>query len=220
VSRVFEGVDREHCAEVQGEVVLRVTRSGRQQIKAFFLVDDRKIRTLTLQRFSADSGTPHEEAHFCLRGDEIQRLRDLALLIRTTQFEGQDKVRLEEGDLDSLRLTKGAARALLKTDPKMLAELVEREITERDIVAIAYRREQLALFERLLRDDAFFETEKAKRCCRRIYVSRDVSRPLFCWSQERWATARDGSRTDHRGDRACLHSPVSHLSITWHRLPQ
>lgn len=161
-SRVLEACDREHFAEVQGEVVLRVTQSGREQIKAFFLVDDRGFRTLTLQRFSAGTGVPREEAHFTLRGSEIQKLLDLALLVRTAQFDGEGKARLEEGDLQQFSLSRDAVRALLKSNMRLLVEIVEREITERDIVAIAYRRQELARFEKLLRDDAFFRAEKER----------------------------------------------------------
>jgi hypothetical protein len=165
-SRVLEAADREHFADIQGEVLLRVTQSGREQIKAFFFVDDRKIRTLALQRFSAATGRPHEQAHFCLRGDEIRKLLDLALLIRTSQFSDEGKVRLEEGDLEQFSLSRDAVRTLLRTDTKLLAEVLEHEITERDIVAVAYRREQLRKFERLLHDDAFFATERARLQCR------------------------------------------------------
>ena len=86
-SRILEGADRTSFITIEKEVVLRTTKTGRQQIKAFFLVDDRGIRTLTLQRFSADHEQPHEEAHFALVGKEISQLLDLAVLVRTAQFE-------------------------------------------------------------------------------------------------------------------------------------
>ncbi len=167
VSRVVADRDRPHFADVEGQVVLRQTRTGRQQIKAFFLVDDRKVRTLTLQRFTTATNQPHEDAHFSLVDEEIQKLLDLAVLIRTAQFEGHDKVRLEEGDLAQFTISPGAVRALLKANPRVLAEIVEREVTERDIVTIAYRRAALDRFNRLLHDDAFFQAEKTRATCRR-----------------------------------------------------
>lgn len=159
-SRVLEGADRTSFVKIEKEVVLRTTRTGRQQIKAFFLVSDRGIRTLTLQRFSTDPEQPHEEAHFALVGKEISQLLDLAVLVRTAQFEGQDKVRLEATDLETFRLTPEAARTLLAADPKLIATLVEERITDRDIVALAYRRRELDYFARLLREPAFFASEK------------------------------------------------------------
>lgn len=164
-SRIFEAKDRNHFADIEGEVLLRTTEKGRQQVKAFFLVDDRKIRTLTLQRFSVEPLVPREEAHFSLVGEEIQKLLDLALLIRTAKFDREGKARLEEGDLDQISLTKDAAKALLKSNSKLLTELLESEITERDLVAVAYRRAQVKRFESLLKDTTFFETEKRKLGC-------------------------------------------------------
>ena len=43
---------------------------------------------------------------------------------------------------------------------------MSRKLTERDIVAIAYRRKQLARFERLLKDDGYFVAERARLQCR------------------------------------------------------
>ncbi len=131
-SRIFETNDREHFSRIEDETVIRVTHTGREQIKAFFLVDDRKIRTLTLQRFSSDPESPREEAHFSLVGEEIQKLLDLALLIRTSQFDSGGKTRLEEGDLEQISLSRDAAKTLLKSDVKMLTELLEHGLITRE----------------------------------------------------------------------------------------
>ena len=162
-SRILEGADRSSFISIEKEVVLRTTRTGRQQIKALFLVDDRGIRTLTLQRFSADHEQLHEEAHFAPVGKEISQLLDLAVLVRTAQFEGHDKVRLESTDLETFQLTPEAARTLLASDPKLVATLLEERITDRDIVALAYRRRELDYFARLLKEPNFFDSEKKEK---------------------------------------------------------
>lgn len=159
-SRVLEGADRTSFVTIENEVVLRTTKMGREQIKAFFLVDDRGIRTLTLQRFSSHPELPREEAHFALVGNEISQLLDLAVLVRTAQFEDHDKVRLDATDLATFRLTPEAVRSLLAADPKLIATLLEERITDRDIVALAYRRRELDYFARLLNDPLFFDSEK------------------------------------------------------------
>jgi hypothetical protein len=59
-------------------------------------------------------------------------------------------------------LTKDQARALLSdNNQEMLIELLQTEITKQDIVALGYRRAQLAKFEKLLSDSAFFDGEMA-----------------------------------------------------------
>ncbi|MBI3696058.1 MAG: hypothetical protein HY238_14605 [Acidobacteria bacterium] len=113
--RVFEGGERDGLIEIKKEVVIRVTSAGRQQIKALFYIDDRQIETLTLQRFSAGSDKLHPETQFCLRGDEIDKLLELATLIRVAGFTGQDRVRIDEADLEKFTITKAAKRASSKS---------------------------------------------------------------------------------------------------------
>jgi hypothetical protein len=164
-SVVFEAADRGHFADVKGEVLLRTTPSGREQVKAFFMVDNRGIRTLTVQRFGV-GGRPYEAAHFSLVGSEVQKLLEFALQIRTATFDAEDTVRIDAADLQQFNLSQDAVRTLLKSDMRLVAEVVEREITERDVVAIAYRRQQLERFERLLEDPTFFDSERARLECR------------------------------------------------------
>lgn len=161
VSRVLEAGEREHFAQIKGENVIRTTTSGRQQIKARFYVDTRGISALTLQRFSVEPEKPHEQAYFTLAGDEIQSLLDLALLVKTAEFTSGDKVRLDVEDLQSFAVTPSAARSLLKANPQLLTEVLKNEITERDVVAVAYRRSELNRFRKLLDDEAFFAKERA-----------------------------------------------------------
>jgi hypothetical protein len=163
VSQVFEENEREAFLKVNDEIVLRRTSSGRQEIKAFFLVDNRKTARLTLQRFSTDREQPRKEAYFTLQGDEIAKLFELLLIIRTAKFDAQDKVRLDSKDLHQFSLTPKAIRTLLTSDPQLLVSLVEEEVTDRDLIAVAYRRRELDYFNRLLHDPEFFLIEKKTR---------------------------------------------------------
>lgn len=166
ISRVLPAIDRTHFANVEQEIVLRTTRKGREQIKAFLLVDDRGIRSLTLQRFSNDSGLPREEAHFTLTGKEIGDLLNLALLTRTADFKNSGKMTLRKEELQQFALSKEAVRSLLRADFKLVKQVIEQDLSDRDIVALAYRRRQLRVFERLLSDDAFFQEQKERHRCR------------------------------------------------------
>lgn len=100
IYRVLKSGEREGLVEVKGEVVLRVTPAGRQRVKALFYVDDRSIDHLLFQRFTTDTETPHELTHFSLRGDEIKKVAGLLKLIESGRFDGPDKLRIEESDLE------------------------------------------------------------------------------------------------------------------------
>jgi hypothetical protein len=51
-SKIVDGKEGIKFAKVSGELVLRVTRSGRYAVKATVLEDSRRIKTLSIQRFS------------------------------------------------------------------------------------------------------------------------------------------------------------------------
>jgi hypothetical protein len=168
VSRVFEEGERESFLKVEGEVVLRTTPTGKEEVKALFLVDSRGIAKLVVQRFDTSREKPRKEAFFTLAGDEIGRLLDLAVLIRTARFAGPDRVRLDSSDLHNFGLTGDAIRTLLAADPELIARVAESEITDRDIIALTYRRQELDRFDRLLNEASFFANEKE-----RLSLARD-----------------------------------------------
>ncbi|NOT58083.1 MAG: DUF4263 domain-containing protein [Deltaproteobacteria bacterium] len=161
ISRVLESGEREGFVQLEEELILRTTPSGRQQIKALFYVDDRNIESLTLQRFSTNTDKPHEATRFSLRGEEVNKLLELASLIKTARFTAQDKVRIDQDSLVQFTVTEEAARAIAKANPNLIAEIAERDITERDIIALAYRKHALERFHHMLSDPDFFERERA-----------------------------------------------------------
>jgi hypothetical protein len=79
--RVFESGDRDSRVNVKGEVVLRATRWGRQQVKALFYVDTREVANLLVQRFSTEPDKPRLVSHLSLHGEEIRRVVGLFKLI-------------------------------------------------------------------------------------------------------------------------------------------
>lgn len=160
-TRVFKTIDRTRFATIKNELVLRTTASGRHQLKALFTVDDRQIDTLHLQKFTVDSGRAHESGDFCLFGSEIDELIEFAYLIRQTQFSGDEKVRITPEQLQNYAVSKEAVRALMAAEPAMVAEVAEQNISK-DIVAVAYRRKQLAIFRRMVEDAAFFNSERER----------------------------------------------------------
>jgi hypothetical protein len=158
--RVFQSGERDGLVVVKGEVVLRATPSGRQQVKALFYVDNREVDHVMVQRFSTDSDKPRLASYLSLRGDEIRRVAGLFKLIESGKFEGEDKVRIEEADLDQFVVSEGAARTLARSNRKLIIDIAQHEVTEQDIVAVAYRKKVLDRFRRMIEDSSFFQSEK------------------------------------------------------------
>lgn len=162
LDRVFPDVDGEVLGMVKHELVLRTTPSGKRQIKLYVIEDPRRIRSLVLQNFdmSAGSDSPSRRTHFSLFGNEIDDLLEIASLAREGDFQVSGKFRIGVNQLQRLDITPEAVRALVGSDTRLLESVLRDEVTEKDVVAVAYRKQQIRRFEALLRDQAYFREEE------------------------------------------------------------
>ena len=70
------------------EITIRETPTGRQQVKASFFEDDRKIQTLTIQRYHKRgvAFSPDRREYFSFVGAEITRLKKISCRYRNDEF--------------------------------------------------------------------------------------------------------------------------------------
>lgn len=162
LDRVFLDVESEVLGIVKHELVLRTTPSGKRQIKLYVIEDPRRIRSLVLQNFDMSDGndTPSRNTHFSLFGHEIDDLLEIASLAREGDFQVSGKFRIGVNQLQRLDITPEAVRALVGSDTRILESVLRDEVTEKDVVAVAYRKQQIRRFEVLLRDPAYFKEEE------------------------------------------------------------
>ena len=131
------------------ECVLHETQTGVQQVKARFVEDGRGITHLHIQRWSTKTGNPIGE-QVVLYGEQITRLMTFLDNIRRVEIPGPAKFNVNEADLRLVHMPDAAARRLLEDRPDLVAEFARSEITTEDVVALAYRREQLKAFSGML----------------------------------------------------------------------
>ena len=131
------------------EVVLYETATGIQQIKARFIEDGRRITHLHVQRWNTKSGNPIGE-QFVLYGEQITRLIEFLNSIRLLEIPGPTKFNPNEADLRLVSMSDTAAIKLLEGRPELVAEFARSQITTEDVVALAYRRDQLGTFSQML----------------------------------------------------------------------
>lgn len=159
VTRVFDEGDRSSFDTIDGEIVLRATHNDKVQIKAVVTTDSHKIRQLTLQSFrlyKKEGWQPEQQYGVTLRGDEIARLLEFARMATTLDVPVTGRVRIGQEALQHFDLD-DAVREWIGRHPETLAELVSSQATPHDVVSIAYRKEQLFEFKRLLEDPAYFD---------------------------------------------------------------
>lgn len=160
VTRVFDAKERSCFDAVEGEILIRATHDDKVQIKAVVTSDDNGLRQLTLQSFRIykDGTRPNEQYGINLRGPEIAELVEFAQLVGKVALDNTGKLRLDRDSLSHVNVDMdSAARAWLAEHPDALRELMASEATTRDVVAVAYRRKQLEVFERLLNDEQHFD---------------------------------------------------------------
>jgi hypothetical protein len=138
----------------RGVVQLRITDNGKQEILAKVLEIDNRIYCLTLQRYSKITGTPHK-VYFSFVGKEIKQLRDFLDSIVLLQFPDDKKARIEEDDL--LRLKNLFSK---NPDVKLIEETLKNNITDKDIIAIGYRKNELEIFRKLLQENYLNDYKK------------------------------------------------------------
>ncbi len=154
-----------HFAKVKDEVVLRRTRSGRTEIIAKFLEDDRQVTIITLQAFNGTTGSP-QNTRFSFVGAEVPGLLAFFENIAAVEFRDHGKVNITDAELRKLVLSKDQATRLVNENPDVFSEVVQSEITKEDIVALGFRKKQLGVFRRLLLQRDYFDQAKRESASR------------------------------------------------------
>jgi len=152
---VFEERPLKEFCMIEKEVCIRETPSGLQQIRAVLSFGEPGVRELTLQRFRKVDGHPMGSGLLSLRGEEIDRLISFLHLLQSATVAGEGRFRIEESEIDQYTVSDSALRKLISLRPTLVRQIVESELTTEEVTALAYRKAQLEVYERLLRDGAF-----------------------------------------------------------------
>lgn len=149
--RVLDNDSAPVFAKVDNEIVLRVTHSGRIQVKATVFETDRKIKTLLIQKYTARG--PSEHYHFTFLGKELNALLDFLANIPRVPLETGAKIHLTDDDLRQIKFTYQQAHSIISKNPELFLELARSEHLQKDLVAVGYRRKQLERFEAMVDDE-------------------------------------------------------------------
>lgn len=131
------------------EVILHTTGSGFQQIKAKFLEDGRGISHLWIQRWSTKTGNPMGE-QAVLYGEQIAALMEFLNGIKKLEIPHAGTFNRDFEDLRLVHLPDTDARKILEENPQLVAEFARSQITSEDVIALAYRRQELGTFRKML----------------------------------------------------------------------
>lgn len=161
------GIDSPETYEtvkIKDEVLLRLTRGGKNKITAKVFEDTRGIYVLKIQQSTAATNSPHK-LQFAFLGDEITKLYKFIHDVQVMRFGSDKYQRLSDEDIEHIAVTNKQAVKLFLNNQELFANVVSEEITNEDIVTIGYRKKQLDFFDKLLNDAAYFENVKSQKGC-------------------------------------------------------
>ncbi|MEM6932225.1 MAG: Shedu immune nuclease family protein [Pseudomonadota bacterium] len=144
--------------EENREYVIRSSNKGLRQVKAKFIEDNRRISYLWLQTWNTNRGTPTGQ-QFVLYGKEIPKLMEFLTVLKKLEIPDENAF---IGDFDDLRLVHlpdADARKVLEDNPDLVAEFARSQITTQDVIALAYRRQQLDAFRAMLSQSELSEDD-------------------------------------------------------------
>ena len=147
--RVFSNGETPEVIKEGAEYMIRSSPKGTRQAKVKFIEDDRGISHLWFQKWNTESGSPMGE-QFVIYGAEIPELIEFLQLIKQLEIPDEKKFNREFGDLKLVHLPDTEARRVLEDHPDLVAEFARSQITTEDVIALAYRREQLREFQSML----------------------------------------------------------------------
>jgi len=166
LSQVFDLEEFHEFVEINGEVIIRVTPAGRQEIRATFYDDTREVKTLTFQRFFKENGRPKPQSNFKFTVEETERILELFKLIKTFRFKNDDKVTIDNSIDERWPDSKEEKHRYFSENQDEVADFAKNHLTKSDVIALAYRKEQLEIFRALLEEEDYFEDKKNEWKCK------------------------------------------------------
>jgi hypothetical protein len=158
-SKVLDPTNRHEFVRECGEIVLRITPGGRQEIKVKFYEDDRSIFGITIQRFSHRTEFPLKES-FSFVGDEITRFIEFLLNVCRVRLPSPRNLNINDETFRRMLLSPERLTDLIRDNHEKILAWVRSEATASDVVALGYRRHQLEHFRKLLFEPEYFESQR------------------------------------------------------------
>lgn len=161
VSKIIENHEDHKFFKDGKEVSLRITPGGRQEIKAKFYEDTRGISTLTIQKYTSETGSPHN-TYFTFQGQEIITLFNFIRNIAVLPTKQKGSAKFNDKILEDIVLSKEQAIQLLSENQELIDEIIKNKITKDEIINLGYRKQQLEVFNNLLNDNVFFNKTQSE----------------------------------------------------------
>lgn len=148
---------------VKDETSLGITYSGKRQLKAIFLEDNRTVEKLIIQQFGTkDNPIKNSLKETSFRGIEVERLYLFLKSLKEVDFPDESKFNVKDSELAKMLLNKSQANKLIEDNLDLLQDALNNNVTTKDLINFGYRKKQLEIFDSLLSDSNFFSQFRQK----------------------------------------------------------
>lgn len=148
---------------VKDETSLGITYSGKRQLKAIFLENNRKVEKLIIQQFGTkDNPIKNSLKETSFRGIEVERLYLFLKSLKEVDFPDESKFNVKDSELAKMLLNKNQANKLIEDNLDLLQDALNNNVTTKDLINFGYRKKQLEIFDSLLSDSNFFSQFRQK----------------------------------------------------------
>lgn len=161
VSQVIDQKEGLAFATIHDQVVLQTTPKGRVEVRATVVEDDRRVKSLLIQKFDIPGG-PSKKQYFNLQPPTIGKLIALLETIKTMPLETGEKLHLSAAEAGSTVLNRDTAQRIFSLNEELFLEIARDSNLKSDLVALGYRRKALTTFERMLAEPGFFAAEEKR----------------------------------------------------------
>jgi len=160
IRKVFDREDTSEIVNVKGELVLRCSASGRDQIKVIVYGNSTESMGFTLQKFRGDTGNPYKETGFSFYQGEFKEFLEFLYLVRFIDLSDTGNFQVQLSDLKSKVLVNRSDRDLIEAfrnihgeERLRLLERIKKEnLTKEDLDILSGRKEGLESFREHLFD--------------------------------------------------------------------
>jgi len=164
VYKVFDHDDRDDEATDACEWSEAILRNGpRIQIKVLIGREMGRVKQFRIQRVPS-SGDATDLLK--LYRQEALKLITLVKTLDHLPLEGDEGTRVDDDTIRALLSDPQGMRQAYQRDPVKFTSLITEDVSASDVIAIANRRRQVAIFHRLLRDHEFFAKRQVELAAR------------------------------------------------------
>jgi hypothetical protein len=134
---------------------------GRVQVKLLVAREAGRVKELWIQKVPANGSTGTIKVALNLKAPQVQRLVDLLKSLDQIPVAGAPTVRVDDSLIRQVFEDPNALDAAYRRDRTHFRELIIKDRTAEDVIALAHRREEVERFHRYLEDDDYFDESRA-----------------------------------------------------------